>query len=116
MAITVIGYHPEFTPEYVEELFKWKFGRQYEVGNASVIVNTDFVLKHSGWSGVAIKLRQRQGETAIVTKAVVPDMTARILVGGFIGWLPYLLFGGYSNARNLEKLAIEFLQTAEQFQ
>jgi hypothetical protein len=36
-------------------------------------------------------------------------------VGGFIGWLPYLLFGGYGNARKVEKEAIEFVTTAPQF-
>ena len=115
MAITITAHHPELTPEYVEELFKWKFGQQYEVGKAVVIVNTDFVMKHSGWSGVAITLRQREGETAIVTKAVIPSMGARLLVSGLIGYIPYFLFGGYGNARRLEKEAIEFVQTAEQF-
>ena len=99
----------------MQELFQWRFGQQYEVSNALAITNTDFVVKHSGWSGVSVKLRQRDPETAILTKAVIPSIGARLLAGGLIGYIPYVLFGGYGRARSMEKEIIEFVQTAPQF-
>ena len=115
MAITVVGHHPEFTPQYVEELFKWKFGSQYQFVEGKMLTNTDFVIQHSGWSGISVKLRQTDGETAILTKTIIPNVSLRFLVSGFIGYVPYLLFGGYGNARRIETAAIEFVRTAEQF-
>ena len=61
------------------------------------------------------ELRQTDNETAILTKTIIPSVGLRFLVSGFIGYVPYLLFGGYGNARRIETEAIEFVRTAEQF-
>ena len=87
MATVTIAHHPELTAESAEEAFKSHFAGKYEVYKPWMIIGADFVVKKSGWTGVAVKLRHGRENTSFRFGGTVPSMTSRMLFGGLIAIL-----------------------------
>ena len=72
----------------------------------SALVGVDVALKKSGWTGVAIKIKQRDGMTELVYNAFSPSVMVRMIAMGLI---PILII----NANSWKPLLRTFEQYVE---
>lgn len=105
-----IGHHPELTPESVLEIFRNRFGQQYEVYRTKLL-GADFVIKKSGWTGVSVKLIQKADRTMLRFGGFAPSFTVRLL---FMGAIPALICY-FVTWKKLQNEVREFIETAPEF-
>lgn len=75
---------PHITPDsLVEELTRAWAPRGFEVYK-SALAGVDVVLKQSGWTGIAIKIKQNNGMTELAYNALSPSVLVRLLAMGLI--------------------------------
>ena len=85
MAVIIVAYHPELTPERAMEVFRSHFADRYDVHKIAWFErmgqmwggHRDFIVKKSAWTGVGVNLEQRSDTTRFV---FVPMMPTPILV------------------------------------
>ncbi len=101
----VIPKKPELTPEKAYEIFSSKFGSKYEV-YMSKLPRLDFAMKKSAWSGIAVKIVQKEDKTIIRYGAFAPSAFVRMLQLGLIPLL-VLWFTSWKDMQNEVKEFIE---------
>ncbi|MEX1254055.1 MAG: hypothetical protein WEE64_06920 [Dehalococcoidia bacterium] len=86
MATITIGYQPELTKERAREIFAVHFAGACDV-YPTAILNRDFIVKKSDWSGVGVRLKQEQDATTFVFTAMIPNPILQGLFGGLLSAL-----------------------------
>ena len=85
MAIISIGNRPDLTKEQIQQIFAERFS-EYEVIKSTAL-NRDFILKKNAWTGVGVRLKQeKDGKTAFVFTALMPNVLLNALSGGLFAW------------------------------
>lgn len=79
---------PDLTPDTVlQELSQLAQAKSYEVYKTALI-GADLVLKRSGWTGIAIKIKHSAQDTTILFNPFAPSALVRVLA---MGLLPILI-------------------------
>jgi hypothetical protein len=74
---------PDLTVDAVQaEMTRFGQGK-YEVYKTALI-GADLVIKRSGWTGLALKIKHSSNETAILYNPLAPSALVRIFMMGFI--------------------------------
>jgi hypothetical protein len=109
MAKAILKFNPSLTKEKLKAVLSTRFAPiGYEVGFSSLIA-VDIYVRKSGWTGVAIKLKQKSDSTFLVINGYAPSIAVRLLLYGIITILILL-----PKWRKLEKEVSDYV-TSEQF-
>jgi hypothetical protein len=109
MATISIGYQPELTKERAREIFAVQFAGACTVYSTSVL-NRDFIVKKSDWTGVGVRLKQEKDATTFVFTPMIPNPILQGLFGGLLSAL-FLR----KSWKALEADVTEFIQTSPSF-
>jgi hypothetical protein len=85
MGRIAIGHRPDMTGELARQIFAAHFGAG-DVYRTSIL-DRDFVVRKSDWSGVGVRVRQDASETSLDFSPLIPNPILQGLVGGFISYL-----------------------------
>ncbi len=110
MAKAILKHDPSLTKEQLLEILDAHFSKSGYTVQKSSLIGADLYVKKSGWTGVAIKLKQKQDSTFLRISGYAPSPAVRLLIYGIITIL--LLLPGW---KKLENEVTEFV-TSEQFQ
>lgn len=107
-----IRHDPEMTPEQVMQAFQDQFQGKYEI-YPTKLIGTDFVVKKSSWTGVAVRLLQKGDRTLLRFNAFAPSTLHRAF---FAGLIPYLVLHltSWKGITSEVKAFIEGSQTLQQ--
>ncbi len=97
MAKIQIRHNPDLTTDEVMRLFSDKFRSRYEI-YPTKLIGSDFVVKKSGWTGIAVKLLQKKDKTLLRYGAFAPSVFVRLFFGGII--LIFLYFTRWKKMQN----------------
>ena len=110
MPVITLDNRPDLTIEKVLKIFEGSVGGKYKV-YATKLLGADIVIKKSGWTGVALKIVQKEGKTTIKYWAMSPSAFVRMLGLGLIPLL-ILYFSSWKKMQNEIK---NFLETSPDF-
>lgn len=81
-----IAFNKDLTKEKVKEIFANHFSSKYGIMDNANIIGTDFGIKKSAFTGIAVKyiFKPDKQKTFIRFNPFVPSLTARILLGGIL--------------------------------
>jgi hypothetical protein len=82
--LTLSGPFPHITPDSLLQELLQQWGPRGFTAYKSSLPMLDVALKKSGWTGVAIKIKQSPTETTLVYNAFSPSMFVRMLQPGLI--------------------------------
>lgn len=99
-----IKHNPGLTAEKVMEIFNKEFTGKYEVYMTKLLLR-DFVIKKSAWTGIAVRVKQKDTFTELVFNGFMPGTAARLFFGGIVVLVLY--FGAWKNMQNEIKEFIE---------
>ena len=109
MAVVAVGHHPELTAEEAMKIFQKHFTGKYEV-YMTKRPGRDFVVKKSGWVGVAVKLKQEAAKTRFVFNYIMPSALITVL---FWDLITVLILR--SRLKTMENEVRSFIEGAEEF-
>jgi hypothetical protein len=78
------GSFPHITPDSLLQELTQQWGPRGFTVFKSMLPGLDVALKKSGWTGIAIKIKQSPTETTIVYNAYAPSAAVRMLAMGLI--------------------------------
>jgi hypothetical protein len=110
MPVIKLGHKPDLTIEKALKTFESAFGSKYEVYTTKTI-GSDFVIKKSGWTGVAVKIVQKEKETRIRYGAISPSVFVRMLG---LGLIPLLILY-YTSWKKMQDEVKVFIESSEAF-
>jgi len=108
MGTVEIAHHSEMTPEGTMQVFRSHFGSKYDV-YMTRLPGWDFVVKKSGWTGVAVKLKQENAGTSFVLWRCTPGVLQKFLGG------PLLTLILWRRLKALEEEVRVFITNAADF-
>lgn len=81
-----LTFNKDLTKEKVKQIFTNYFSSKYSIMDNAVVIGTDFGIKKSSFTGIAVKyIYKPDKEVAFISfNAFVPSVTARILLGGLL--------------------------------
>ncbi|MCX7024649.1 MAG: hypothetical protein NT080_08515 [Spirochaetes bacterium] len=87
-----LQFQADMTKERVKQLFTAAFSSKYEIVDKAMIIMTDFAIKKSGWTGIAIRyVAKPDAQKAFLEyNAFVPSVGLRFLANGL---LPIIILG-----------------------
>ncbi|MDQ1267110.1 MAG: hypothetical protein QG635_2264 [Bacteroidota bacterium] len=87
MAKVELKYKPMLTTESLMNIFQKHFNNVYEIYE-SKLIGIDFVIKKSDFTGISIKLKQKDGRTIVQYGPLAPAFWVRFT---FYGIIPLLI-------------------------
>ena len=86
MATVTISQRPGLNAEAAMKAFSGHFAGKYQVYKTGFL-GRDFVVKKSGWTGVGVKLKQKNEGTEFVFTAMMPNVILNLLFGSIVAML-----------------------------
>ena len=83
MPVLNLSKREDLTVEKVLKIFENEFSKKYKV-YATKLIGADFVIKKSGWTGIAFKITQKDDKTVIKYWPMAPSAFVRMLQLGII--------------------------------
>ena len=108
MGTVEIAHHSEMTPEGTMQVFRSHLGSKYDV-YMTRLPGWDFVVKKSGWTGVPVKLKQKNAGTSFVLGRCTPGVLHQFLGG------PLLTLILWRRLKALEEEVRVFITNAADF-
>ena len=123
MATATVDHHPELTKERALEVFERHFGDEYEVYETDGLIDKwhrDFIVEKSDWTGVWVKLKQKQNHTIFVFTAFIPNGWLEFLFGFgslLAAGIPYFLAHVvlWPSRKAMEEEVRSFIENAPEF-
>lgn len=107
-----VVHNPGLTKEETLEIFRSYLGTKYKIVPTS-LWEVDFLVVRSGWTGVAVTLKQKAGKTAIHFCPDVPGATRRKLFGSLAKmWAESSASGVMEDVKHVIETATEFHRAA----
>ncbi len=82
----VVTQNTGLTSDQASAKFREHFGQTYEIYDTKLI-GADFILKKSGWTGIAFKVINKKDRAILRYNAMAPSFLVRFLFFGLITWV-----------------------------